>query len=56
VAKLPRARGLRQELRGDCVDVHDTGDTQTTFERKSKSDSDLKRKSESGLRFLKKKL
>ena len=25
VAKLPRARGLRQELRDDCIDVHDTG-------------------------------
>jgi len=54
VAKLPRARGLRQELRDDCIDVHDKGDTQTKSERKSKSDSDLKSKSESGLRFLQK--
>jgi hypothetical protein len=39
VAKLPRARGLRQELRDDCIDVHDTDDTKTKSERKSKSDS-----------------
>ena len=35
VAKLPRARGLRQELRDDCIDVHDTDDTKPNVNEKA---------------------